>query len=81
MNSVPWFLDWRELNAYLQPRANSFNLVETLKDFEILHEFNYFISLSAMISFGHNHAAFRVAKLAYSVDNWQHSQSAVLTTG
>jgi len=40
MNSVPWFPDWRELNACLHPRANSFNLVATLKDFEIFHEFN-----------------------------------------
>ena len=34
---------------------DSFHLVATLKDFEIFHEFNYFVSLSAMISFGYNY--------------------------
>ena len=67
---MPWVLDWHELNHICsRPRANnSFNLVATLQDFDIFHEFNYFVSLSAMISFGHNWAALRAADLASLVD-------------
>jgi len=49
-NSTPWVFDWRELShACLHQRANLFNFVATLKDFEIFHEFNYFVSLLFII--------------------------------
>src|SRR6218665_2084318 len=57
------FFDWHELShACSHPIANLFNLVATLKDFEIFHEFNYFVSLSAMVSFGSICACLRAAK-------------------
>ena|SRR6218665_664325 len=63
--------DWHELShTCSHPRANSFNLGATFKDFNIFHEFNYFVSLLAMISLGHNCAALRAAEdSAYSVEN------------
>jgi len=62
-NSAPYALDWRELsNACSHPIANSFNSVATLKDFEIFDECNYFVYLSAMISFGHICASMMAAE-------------------
>ena len=61
---MPWVLDWCELShACSHPIANSFNLVATLKDFKIVHEFNYFVSLSAMISFGRICVSLRAAEV------------------
>ena len=42
------------ITSYRLTSLDSLHLVATLKEFEIFHEFSYFVSILAMISFGHN---------------------------